>query len=27
VPFSKALEEVFSARARVLPALRELLAY
>jgi len=27
VPFSKALEEVFSPRARVLPALRELLAY
>jgi len=27
VPFSKALEEVFSARTRVLPALRELLAY
>ena len=27
VPFSKALEEVFSPRARLLPALRELLAY
>jgi 2-oxoisovalerate dehydrogenase E1 component len=27
VPFSKALEEVFSARARLLPALRGLLAY
>jgi 2-oxoisovalerate dehydrogenase E1 component len=27
VPFSKALEEVFSPRSRVLPALRELLAY
>ena len=27
VPFSKALEEVFSPRARVVPALRELLAY
>jgi 2-oxoisovalerate dehydrogenase E1 component len=27
VPFSKTLEEVFSPRARVLPALRELLAY
>ena len=26
-PFSKALEEVFSPRARLLPALRELLAY
>jgi 2-oxoisovalerate dehydrogenase E1 component len=27
IPFSKALEEVFSPRSRVLPALRELLAY
>ena len=27
VPFSKALEEVFSPRARLLPALSELLAY
>jgi 2-oxoisovalerate dehydrogenase E1 component len=27
VPFSKALEEVFSPRGRLLPALRELLAY
>ncbi len=27
VPFSKALEEVFSPKARLLPALRELLAY
>ena len=27
VPFSKALEEVHSPRARVIPALRELLAY
>ena len=27
VPFSKALEEVFSPRARLLPALRALLAY
>jgi len=27
VPFSRALEEVFSPRARLLPALRELLAY
>jgi 2-oxoisovalerate dehydrogenase E1 component len=27
VPFSKALEEVFSPRARLVPALRELLAY
>jgi 2-oxoisovalerate dehydrogenase E1 component len=27
VPFSKALEEVFSPRARLLPALRDLLAY
>ena len=27
VPFSKALEEVFSPRTRVLPALRALLAY
>jgi 2-oxoisovalerate dehydrogenase E1 component len=27
VPFSKALEEIFSPKARVLPALRELLAY
>ena len=27
VPFSKALEEVFSPRGRLLPALRDLLAY
>jgi 2-oxoisovalerate dehydrogenase E1 component len=27
VPFSKALEQVFSPKERVLPALRELLAY
>jgi hypothetical protein len=27
VPFSKALEEVVSARGRLMPALRELLAY
>jgi 2-oxoisovalerate dehydrogenase E1 component len=27
VPFSKALEDVFSPRTRLLPALRELLAY
>jgi 2-oxoisovalerate dehydrogenase E1 component len=27
IPFSKALEEVYSPRSRVLPALRELLAY
>jgi 2-oxoisovalerate dehydrogenase E1 component len=27
VPFSKALEEIFSPRARLLPALRDLLAY
>jgi 2-oxoisovalerate dehydrogenase E1 component len=27
VPFSKALEEIYSPRARVLPALRELLKY
>jgi 2-oxoisovalerate dehydrogenase E1 component len=27
VPFSKALEEIFSSKERVLPALRELLAY
>ena len=27
VPFSKPLEEVFSPRSRLLPALRELLAY
>ena len=27
MPFSKALEEIFSPKARLLPALRELLAY
>jgi 2-oxoisovalerate dehydrogenase E1 component len=27
VPFSKTLEEIFSARIRLLPALRALLAY
>jgi 2-oxoisovalerate dehydrogenase E1 component len=27
VPFSRALEEVYSPRPRLLPALRELLAY
>ncbi len=27
VPFSKALEEVFSPKGRLLPALRDLLAY
>jgi pyruvate/2-oxoglutarate/acetoin dehydrogenase E1 component len=27
VPFSRALEEVYSPRARVVPALRQLLAY
>ncbi len=27
VPFSKTLEEMFSPRSRLLPALRELLAY
>jgi pyruvate/2-oxoglutarate/acetoin dehydrogenase E1 component len=27
IPFSKALEEIFSPKAKLLPALRELLAY